>query len=207
VTFDLYAWKSPRDLDADAAQALVDGWQQAGGDPTTSPFEPSEDIGWFYKELMKDAPELQTSSDAVPSPSKAPIWLATTTEAPARVVGIRLSPDMPHDAIDDIYGLATKYDLVLYDPHNRRVHQPLEDMAEYASATFWPRGAIQASVAGLVGGAAAVVAWTLGIPVISGLVALGGGFMFVMAVWSLAHEGRKAMGARRGGGESSSPPG
>jgi hypothetical protein len=207
VTFDLYAWKSPRDLDADAAQALVDRWQQAGGDPATSPFEPSEDIGWFYKELMKDAPELLTSTDAVPSQSKAPIWLATTTEAPARVVGIRLSPDMPHDAIDDIYGLATKYDLVLYDPHNRRVHHPLEDMAEYASATFWPRGAIQASTAGLVGGAAAVVAWMLAIPVVSGLVALGGGFMVVMAVWSLVHEGRKTIGGRRGGRASSPPPG
>jgi hypothetical protein len=207
VTFDLYAWKSPRDLDPDEAEALVESWRQAGGDPATSPFEPSEDIGWFYRELSKDVPDLQASSDAVPSQSKAPIWLATTTEAPARVVGIRLSPDMPRDAIDEIYGLATKYDLVLYDPHNRRVHQPLEDMAEYASATFWPRGAVQASVAGLVGGAAAVVAWMLGIPVISGVVALGGGFMFVMAVWSLVHKSRKAIAARRGGGASSTPPG
>jgi hypothetical protein len=203
VTFDLYAWKYPRDLDPDEAEALVEGWRQAGGDPATSPFEPSEDIGWFYRELTKDVPELQTSSDAVPSQSKAPIWLATTTEAPARVVGIHLSRDMPRDAIDDIYGLATKYDLVLFDPHNRRVHQPLEAMAEYASATFWPGGAVQAAVAGLVGGAAAVVAWMLGIPVISGLVALGGGFMFVMAIWSFIHEGRKAMSRRRGGGESS----
>ena len=41
MTFDLYIWKSPRDLDGEAAEALVASWQAAGGDPATSPFEPS----------------------------------------------------------------------------------------------------------------------------------------------------------------------
>jgi hypothetical protein len=73
VTFDLYAWKSPRDLDADGADALLESWRAAGGDPGESPFEPSTDVGWFYRELMNDAPELETSSDAVPNASSAPI--------------------------------------------------------------------------------------------------------------------------------------
>ena len=45
MTFDLYAWKSPRDLDAAGVEALLDEWQAAGGDPATSPFEPSSDVG------------------------------------------------------------------------------------------------------------------------------------------------------------------
>ena len=56
MTFDLYAWKSPRDLDADGIEALLEEWHAAGGDPATSPFEPSTDVGWFYLELTKDEP-------------------------------------------------------------------------------------------------------------------------------------------------------
>jgi len=92
VTYDLYAWKSPRDLDADGAGQPVDAWEAAGGDPAASPLEPSTDVGWFYRELMNDAPALEVSSDAVPNESTAPIWLATTSEPPARVVAMRLPP-------------------------------------------------------------------------------------------------------------------
>ena len=54
MQFDLYAWKSPRDLDADAAAALVQRWHDEGADPAASPFEPSEDVGWFHRELTRD---------------------------------------------------------------------------------------------------------------------------------------------------------
>jgi hypothetical protein len=201
VTFDLYAWKSPRDLDDDRAEALVQGWQDAGGDPSRSPFEPSTDVGWFHRELMKDEPGLEASSDAVPNPSTTPIWLAGTDEPPARVVAISLSPATPREALDTIFGLATKYDLVLFDAASRRLHFPLEEMAAYASATFWPAGAIQAAVAGGIGGVIAVVAWFVGIPLVSGVLMLVGGFMFVMAVYTFIHEGRKAAKSRRAGGE------
>jgi hypothetical protein len=197
LTFDLYAWSSPRDLDADAAEALLRRWQDAGGDPRESPFEPSSDVGWFYRELRKDAPELETSSDAVPSPSKTPIWLSGTPEPPARVVGIRLSPDTGNEALDDIFTLAAKYDLVIFDKRGRRVLLPLEEMAAYASSTFWPAGAIQAGVAGAIGGVIAVVARFLGIPLVSGPLMIIGGFMVVMAVLTFIHEGRKAVRARR----------
>ena len=149
---------------------------------------------------MKDVPGLETSSDAVPSVSSAPIWLATTDEAPARVVGIRLSrDDRALDALEEIVSLATKYDLVLFDTGNRRIHLPLDEMAAYASATFWPGGAIQAAVAGGIGGLIAVVAWFLGIPILSGVLIVIGGFMAVMAVFTFIHEGRQTLRARRNG--------
>jgi hypothetical protein len=192
VTFDLYVWHEPRDLDADEAAALLESWHAAGADPSQSPFEPTTDVGWFYRELKQDAPGLEASTDATPRESKAPIWLAGSDEAPARLVAIRLPQGAAGDVSDEIYSLAMKYDLVLFDARNRRIHRPLEEMSEYASATFWPRGAIQAAVAGVAGGVIAIVAWTLGIPVLSGLVALAGGFMFVMAVYTFVHEGRKA---------------
>jgi hypothetical protein len=202
VTFDLYAWRSPRAIDPEQAEALIAGWQEAGGDPCNSPFEPSTDVGWFYRELMKDVRGLEASSDAVPNKSSTPIWLSTTDEPPARVVGIRLSPGLPADALDTIFELAAKYDLVQFDTRSRRVHLPLEEVAAHASATFWPAGAIQATVAGGIGGVIAVLAWSLGIPLVSGLIALIGGFMFLMAVYTFIHEGRKAAQSRRAGDES-----
>jgi hypothetical protein len=199
VTFDLYAWKSPRDLDADGAAALLDRWHHEGGDPASSPFEPSTDVGWFYRELVQDAPGLETRSDAVPHQSRAPIWLATTDEAPARIVAMRVSSDTSRDDLDAIFGLAAKYDLVLFDMQARGVHLPLNEMAAHASATFWSAGAVQAGVAGGIGAAIAIVAWLVGIPVISGLLVLIGAFMFLMALYTFIHEGRKALSARRTG--------
>jgi hypothetical protein len=194
---DLYVWKAPRTFDSDEAAAQLERWRDAGSDPARSPFELSTDVGWFYRELMGEMPGLDAWSDAAPKPSRTPVWLSTTDEPPARMVAIRLSGDTPPGVVDSIYGLATKYDLVLFDARRRRLHVPLEEMAAHASATFWPAGAVQAGVAGAVGGLVAIGAWLLGIPLVSGVVALGGGFMFVMAVYSFVHEGRKAVGKRR----------
>ena len=68
MTFDLYVWKSPRDLDSERAATIIEQWQEAGGDPAQSPFEPSTDVGWFYRELQQDVPGLVASSDATPTP-------------------------------------------------------------------------------------------------------------------------------------------
>jgi hypothetical protein len=192
MTSDLYVWKAPRVKDADEAEALLKRWQESGGDPGESPFEPSTDVAWFYRELMKDVPGIVASSDAVPNPSATPIWLATTPEPqPARIVAISLAPTMPRDSLEAIYGLAAKYDLVVFATVSRRVHVPLEAMAAHASATFWPAGAIQAAVAGGIGAVIAVAAWFLGIPVLSGILVVIGGFMVVMAAYTFIHEGRK----------------
>ena len=192
MTFDLYVWKSPRDIDADRAEALIKSWHDAGGDQSESAFEPSTDVGWFYRELLTDLPGIEASSDIEPHRTTKPVWLsANDQEPPARVVGMRVSPGTSREEIENIFGLAAKYDLVMFDARSRRLHLPLEAMAAHASATFWPAGAIQAAVAGGIGAVIAVVAWFLGIPLLSGLLMLIGGFMFAMAVYTFVHEGRK----------------
>jgi len=190
LTFHFYIWKSPRDMDATSAETLLKRWHEDGGDPHKSPFEASTDVGWFYRELMKDLPGIDASSDAVPNPSSTPIWLSGTQEPPARMVTLRLSPGDPRDELDSIFGLATKYDLVVFDRRSGRIHLPLEALAAHADATFWPAGATQAAVAGGLGGVIAVVAWFLGIPVVSGLLMLVGGFMFAMAAYTFIHQAR-----------------
>ena len=189
--FDLYVWKSPRDVDAKTADTLVTGWHETGGDPGSSPFEPSTDVGWFYREIVRDLPHLEASSDIALSRGKAPIVLATMPEVPARVVGLRLSPDVQRAELESIFGLAAKYVLVLFDRRSGRVHRPLDAMAAHASAAFWPSGAMQAAVAGVVGAVIAVVAWFVGIPLLSGLLVLAGAFMFAMAGYTFVREGRK----------------
>ena len=197
VTFDLYVWKSPRDIDEDRAEALVKSWHADEGDHRASAFEPSTDVGWFYREVINDLPDIEASSDIEPHRSTKPVWLsANDQEPPARMVALRLSPGTTPDELEAVFGLAAKYDLVVFDTRSRRVHLPLAAMAAHASATFWPAGAIQAGVAGSAGGAIAVVAWFLGIPLISGLLMLVGAFMFAMAVYTFIHEGRTAVGAR-----------
>ena len=195
MSFDLYVWQSPRDLDEVQVVALVDAWQAAGGDPAASPFEPSTDIGWFHRELMQDLPHLDVMSDAVPNPSKRPVWLSTDDEPPARVVAIRL-PATPQEAFNEVMSLAVKYDLVVFDARMPQVRFPQREMAAYASATFWPAGAIQAALAGGFGAVIAIIAWLVAIPILSGVVIVIGGFMAVMAIWTFVAEGRRALRSR-----------
>lgn len=196
TTFDLYVWQAPRDLDADAAAALLARWHADGADPARSPFDPSSDVGWFHRELRHDLPWLELTSDAVPSTSTRPVWLSTEPEPPARLVAMRLPSDTPRDALESVFGLAVKYDLVVFNARTGRVHRPMEEMADYASATFWPRGAIQAAAAGGLGAIMALVAWLLGIPILSGVLIAIGLFLFSGAVYTFVHEGRKTLGRR-----------
>ena len=197
MAFDLYIWDKPRDFDADEAGRRIEAWLAAGADPVASPFERSENVGWFVRELRGDVPDLDYVSDAQPSGSRTPIWLAPDPDPPARIVAIRLPPEHGRDALESILGLATKYDLVVFEPTAGRLFEPLAALGEHASATFWPAGAIRAAVAGLAGAASAAIAWLLGIPILSGVVAVAGGFMAVMAVFTFAVEGRAALRRRR----------
>jgi hypothetical protein len=198
MAFDLLVWSSPRELDADAAGALVQRWLDEGGDPAASPFEPAADIGWFVRELRNDLPDIDVVSDAVPTVSSRPVWLATDPEPPARVAAIRLARDgRVQDELESIFGLATKYDLMVYEPARHRVMRPMQVMADHASATFWPRGAIQAAVGGAVGLLVAVVGWLLPIPIVGWILILVGGFLFAMAVFTFVHEGRASMARGR----------
>lgn len=200
TVFDLYVWDAPRDLSAASIAANLAEWHDAGADPAASPFDPTTNVGWFARELIGDAPGLLVSTDA--RPRSGSILLASDDEPPARLVAInipRSAPDLVRETLELVLGLAAKYDLLVYDAQNREIHQPLDEMARHASETFWPAGAIQAAVAGGIGFVVAVGAWLLGIPILSGLVALAGGFMAVMAVYSFVHEGRAALRRRRQG--------
>jgi hypothetical protein len=201
VSFDIYVWAMPRDLDADAARDLIRGWEDGGGDPAASPFAPSSDVGWFYRELTKDMPDVDARSDGEPSQSRMPIWLATEEEQLARVVGINVprgDPEAAADLLEEVYGLAVKYDVVVFEPARGAIRLPQVEMGEYASATFWPNGAIRTVVAIVIGLAVAAVAWAVGIPLLSGGVALFALFMVGIFVVTLVAEARKALGRRAG---------
>jgi hypothetical protein len=202
VTYELYVWRDQDDLEAEDARALIEGWVAEGADPSASPFEPDRDLGWFYRELTKDRPDLEADSDGVRDASRRPIWLSTDEAAPARIVTIRLRPETAREDLETIYGLAAKYDVVIFDPRIPRLIRPLDQMAEHATATFWPRGAIQAFAAGAAGLGLAVLGWLLGIPVLSWIAILIGGFLVVMAVLTFVHEGRRML-ARRSQGPGS----
>jgi hypothetical protein len=199
MTYDIYVWSEPRDLDADEAADLIRTWQEAGGHPSDSPFEPTTDVGWFYRELTKDMPAIDAMSDGEPSTSSKPIWLATEPDQHARMVGInvpRNDPDGAHEVLEAVFGLAVKYDVVVYEPDRGVIRQPHGEMADFASATFWPGGAIRTVVAIVIGVAVAIGAWVVGIPLLSGLVALVAAFLVAIFVASLVVAGQKALRSR-----------
>lgn len=175
MTGTIYVWKLPRPADAEEAEALL----------RDDAFEPSDEVRWFSREMTGDAP---------------PVWSPdrpATREHPDRVVAVPLEAATLRETLSEVYGLAAKYDLVVYDPQRRTVHAPQAEMAAYASATFWPRGAIRASAAGAVGATIAAVAWLLGIPILSGLAIIIGGFLFVMSAGTFIHEARVRMASNR----------
>jgi hypothetical protein len=196
VKFDLYVWQAPRTLDEAQAVALIEAWERAGSDPAASPFEPGTDIGWFHRELMQDLPDLDVLSDAAPNPSRRPVWLSIDDEPPARVVAIRLPRGGDGSAFNEVMSLAVKYDLVVFDAHTPLVRFPQQEMAEHATATFWPAGATQAAVAGGLGAVVAIVAWMAAIPILSGVLVVIGGFMAVLAIWTFVVEGRRTLRRR-----------
>jgi hypothetical protein len=196
--FELYVWKSPRGLDADEAAGIVRNWQQLGADPAHAPFEASDDVTWFFRELIRDEPELDITTDATPIYGRLPVWLAgAASDEPApktHVAVVHMPAGLTREVLESIFGLATKYDLVVFDPHRNRVYEPMAEMAKYASATFWPRGAIRTVVAGVIGLAIAVGSWVVGIPILNVVGVLVGGFLVVLCVVTLAFEARRLIG-------------
>lgn len=182
---ELYVWKAPVPRDAGEAEALVGAWRESAagavGGTAAGPFESSDDVTWFSRELTGDAP---------------PVWnpdRPATREHSDRIVVVPLevaSEAELRSVLSDVFGLATKYDLVVYDPLRGAVNRPQAELAAYASATFWPRGAIRAFVAGAGGALLALAAWIVGVPILSGIAIAIGVFLFSMAVYTFLHEGR-----------------
>ena len=207
MRFDLYIWQSPRDVDDARAAALVREWEEAGADPAAGPFEPSSDIGWFHRELVNDRTGLELVSDANPNPSTKPVWLSggDDDEPAARLVAIRATRETTGEDVNDVFSLAVKYDLVVFDARSGRVHFPFKEMADYADATFWPSGAIRTAVAGVLGLGLAIVGWVLPIPFVGWILIIPGVFLVVTAVITFVHAGRTRFGSRRTDGDA--PPG
>jgi len=195
VSPELYVWKAPLPRDREEAEALVRAWRassagaagaaETAGGTGGGLFESSDDVTWFSRELTGDAP---------------PVWnpdRPATREHPDRVVVVPLEEATLQDALGEVYGLATKYDLVVYDPQRGAVNRPQAELAAYASATFWPRGAIRAVLAGVAGAIVSGAAWVVGIPVLSGLAIVVGLFLVLMAVLTFGHEARIALRNRR----------
>ena len=190
--FDLLVWAEPKDLDDQQAPALITKWLDAGMDPASSPFEPSTDMGWFYRELMQNEPQVVAITDAKPTTTTKPVGLSggDDGEPPARVVAIRLVDETVASIVDTVFGRAIKYDLMVFEAHRGRVMRPHGEMSDYASATFWPAGAIRTIVAGLLGLGLAIGGWILGIPIVGWLLILIGGFLFILCLSVLAGETR-----------------
>jgi hypothetical protein len=195
MAFDIYVWSEPRDLEADAAEALIRTWQESGGDPFASPFEPTTDVGWFYRELTKDLPDVDAMSDGEPNTTSRPIWLAPEPDQYARFVGVnvpRNDPDLAREVLEEVFSLAVKYDVVVYEPARGIIRRPQAEVADYASSTFWPGGAIRTVIAIVIGVAVVVGAWAVGVPLVSGIVALFAAFMVAIFAFTLVVEGQKA---------------
>ncbi len=201
----LYVWKAPRPNDPAGAEALLDelpeGWATGGLEPGAPfglpaidfvPFEASDDVGWFYRELTGDTPPLW-NPDAPPKNGPPPNLL----------VVVPIHPESVRETLEEVYSLALKYDLLVYDPQRRDLREPTAEASAYASATFWPRGAIQAATAGAAGAVIAVIAWFVGIPIVSGIAVVIGAFLFAMSVLTFVAEGRKRM--RKEQGASTNP--
>ncbi len=194
---DLYAWAAPRDLTAEEAADRIEQWEARGGDPSDAPFEPSSDVAGFYRELEHDLrgmPGFEVVADAEPHTGRGPVWLQTDPPPPAHVASItlpRTSPDDARTAVEDLYATATKFDLIVLDALHGVLHQPMAEMAALASATFWPNGAIRAAIAGGGGLVAAIGAFVVGIPIVSGVVIVIGLFLFVLSVVTFVAEARK----------------
>lgn len=91
----LIVWAEPKNIEGDAARERADEWFGGGGYPARSPFEPSADVAWLYRELANEFPEVPASTDAEQRPQgRLPPWLAGAVEEdglpPALMVGIRL---------------------------------------------------------------------------------------------------------------------
>jgi hypothetical protein len=202
MRYDIYAWAAPRDLTPEDVIARVEAWEAEGGDPAKAPFEASSDTAGFYREVehdLRDVAEFHIVSDSERHTGRGPVWLHTEPDPPAHIAAIRLprtTPEELREVLSIVYGTATKYDLLFLDANQGVIHTPMAEMSSYASATFWPYGAIRAVVVGGLGLLASIGAYVLSIPIISGLVIIIGLFMFVLTVVTLVAEARKR--GRRG---------
>jgi hypothetical protein len=209
----LHVWKSPRPADAAEAAAIL----------ASASFESSDDVRWFARELAGDAPPIWNPDAAprggpypdtvvavpIPEPSGDDAagsgdgagWGdgAGSGDGAGRGDGTGWAHPGLHEAavrdlLADVFGLATKYDLIVFEPDRGIVTAPSEAMAAHASATFWPGGAIRSIVATVIALGVAAGAFAVGIPIVSGVVVLFALFMAAIFAFTIVSEARKRIG-------------
>ena len=181
----LYAWKSPLVTDTDEAERLLSLEDD-------SVFEPSEDLTRFFEELTRRLPPPETFTEAELEAGATP-W-ADGPEASDRLVSLSIRWGADDEDLDVIVELARQYDLVLYDPQGPSFHSPGVDdeTPDSPGAGEFVRGALLLAI-GVLG---AVVAWKLSIPVLTWILVFVGGFVALVAAFSLAAITQQAWRAR-----------
>jgi hypothetical protein len=185
MSYDLIVWKGPVTSSEDEARALVDRWHN----DESGTFEPSRDVSRFYDALMQRYPALESFSDEELRSAARPTYWAVTPERSDRIVDMSFSWSVPGEVIDDVMALARDHGLVLYDPQAPYVRLPDDDDE---GTPFGVHGFAWATLVGTFGALLAIVAWMLSIPILSGIIVVVGGFLAIMAVLTLVHEGREA---------------
>jgi hypothetical protein len=98
------------------------------------------------------------------------------------------------EAVDAIHELARTHELVLYDPQGPEVYPPYAD--DEAAARPSRGEFLQALAGGAFGVFLVVVAWFASIPVLTWALVVVGGFLAVLAVYTLVVLTQQAWRAR-----------
>jgi len=171
MSMDLYVWKGPLVSSEDEANELLDR------DPDG--FEPSDDVGRFYDELLARYPALESFSHE--ELETASTFWSVTPERSDRVIAMNLQWRVSDDMLDAIVELAEK--LVLYDPQGLTVHVPGETDTEPIRRD--PLVLRQALIGLLIGAALVVGGLAVPIPVLDWIAIGIGAFLVLMAVYSV----------------------
>ena len=199
MSFDLYVWKSPRDLDSERCRRDD---PRSGKRPAAirhrAPSSRAPTSAGSTASSCNDAPGLAASSDATPTPGGGPVWLATKDEPPARVVRVPVTSGH-----------------VARRARRARRHLPRSTTSSCSTrgpgacrsrSRTWPptpaRHSGPAARSRPPSPAASVASspssrGSSGSPCSAASSCVVGGFLVVMAVFTFVHEGRKAWQARR----------
>jgi hypothetical protein len=175
MSMDLYVWKRPLVTDEDEATRLIELDDE-------SVFEPSADLERFYAELLERFPPPESFTDVELETAEIP-W-ADSPEGSDRLVWLSIRWSAKGEHLDAIVELAREYDLVLYDPQGPSFHSPADpgdDEPYVPTLGEYARGALLTCIGVLL----MVVAWKASIPVLSWIVIFVGGFVTLVAVFSL----------------------
>jgi hypothetical protein len=173
VSFTLIAWKLPAVKTEDEAIEVVRKFYASDSVGNLDVFEPSDDVLRFYDELMAHHTALGVHGDEK--------LRFETPERSDRVIELDLPWSTPDAELETIVRLARKHDLVLYDPQGPTLHSPAEG-GQTVDTGAELRSALRGGIAGAV---VAVAGFYVPLRFLGWLMTAAGGFVAVMAVYTL----------------------